>query len=682
MRYSLTILLMLGGAMLLQTQKVHAQQTADSDDQTQLVQLDHMTFEPHPCIEITKANLNSHYWQTMLGKLKTRARSDLFSFTVFHVRQEYPTKQAPITASAGMVKSFMPNGYISGGGLYCKVDSGDAILWEHSTIKDQQQTIRIGHAASGVMEFHTTQPPAKGKPQCYDIYLKVCPKNMRGKLVMSLIKPKHVTCTSFTINMVANGGIFGIDYRWPHNNNRAIELAPGPYKFLFRQINQREGRFDFVIKPGVATNLAFQAQSQNTIELISQVFKPKPGAQRLLAGRSPKHIPQASKPNVNTTPNPEAEAKKSDKTTDSSAESKPEACEAANTPSDQTTKPQAVEQNAGANPKANDESQKSTKLDKEPSQQQPEIKNHVATQHHQTPIPMPDTDEAANTPSDQTKPQADEQDAAANPKANDESQKSSKLDKEPSQQQPEIKNHVAIQHHQTAIQMPNPDYDGPLIEVVKADIDSQEWQGGLIMPANQKIAQKMNYSIARVSKAQGLDDTPVLFCATKLKELTPENDGGGGMYFKAQDGDFFIWEHIRSAPGKKDSLIIGHPQAGGLDFKTTVPKAGVINVIGDVVVHACPDKRYGKVQINLDKSDDIEASGFYIGTITAGGNLSTRYPLDANGQSKLIDLPPGQYKLLLGNFGRKAGLSNFTVEEGKTTELKFKAISQNELVKQ
>ena len=119
-----------------------------------------------------------------------------------------------------------------------------------------------------------------------------------------------------------------------------------------------------------------------------------------------------------------------------------------------------------------------------------------------------------------------------------------------------------------------------------------------------------------------------------------------------------------------------------LECRRLPPAESLQVIIGDVVVHACPDKRYGKVQINLDKSDDIEASGFYIGTITAGGNLSTRYPLDANGQSKLIDLPPGQYKLLLGNFGRKAGLSNFTVEEGKTTELKFKAISQNELVKQ
>jgi hypothetical protein len=243
---------------------------------------------------------------------------------------------------------------------------------------------------------------------------------------------------------------------------------------------------------------------------------------------------------------------------------------------------------------------------------------------------------------------------------------------------------VITQHQDPPVTPAIPDYDGPLIEVVKADVESQVWKDALSTLANQKFAQRQNYSIARVKKTQGLDDSPVLACATKLKPLTAEYDGGGGMFFKAQDGDFFVWEHIRGANsqvGGSVPLIIGHPQAGGLVFETTFPKAGVINVIGDIIVHPCPPKRMGKVQINIDKSNDIKASGFYIGTISAGGNLSTHYPLNANGQSKLIDLPPGQYQLLIGSFGRKTGLTTFTVKDSQTTTLKFKAISQTELEK-
>ncbi|MFG0248442.1 MAG: hypothetical protein ACF8OB_06110 [Phycisphaeraceae bacterium JB051] len=595
MRYPALTLLTLSLFVILSSPSLKAANPSDSDDQAQMVQLDHLYFEEHPCIEISKANMNSHYWQTMLNKLQVTARSDLFSFTVFRVLQEYPTKQAPITASSSMVKNFTSNGHISGGGLYCKVDSGDAILWQHDTRRyttEKQQTIRIGHAASGIMEFHTTQPPAKGKPQCYEIYLKVCPKYMRGKLIMTLNKPRHVSCTSFTLNMVANGGIYGIDYRWPYNNNRAIELAPGPYKFLFRQINQRDGRFDFVIKPGVTTKLSFEAQSQNSIKLVGQSFSPRHGAQRFQSKRFRKYTPHVTKPSVATQPKPEEQTPGSSQSTDSTAPAQPD---------------------------AKGESSPADKPDQVTNQTQPDGKKPVFVQHHEPPAP-------------------------------------------------------------TVI----PDYDGPLIEVAKADIESEDWQKALSMLANQKYAQRTQYSIARVTKAQGLDDLPVLFCAHKLKKLSAEYDGGGGMYFKGQDGDFFIWEHMRGAnsqPGSPATIIIGHPQAGGMEFQTTVPKAGVINVMGDVVVHPCPEKRMGNVHIQIEKSDDIKATGFYIGTINAGGNLSTRYPLNADGQSKLIDLPPGQYKILFGNFNRKTGLTKFTVEEGKTTELKYKAISQDELQK-
>ncbi|MAX24611.1 MAG: hypothetical protein CMJ19_08915 [Phycisphaeraceae bacterium] len=243
---------------------------------------------------------------------------------------------------------------------------------------------------------------------------------------------------------------------------------------------------------------------------------------------------------------------------------------------------------------------------------------------------------------------------------------------------------VITQHHEPPTPTVIPDYDGPLIEVVKADVESQEWKDALSMLANQKFASKRHYSLARIIKSDGMDDSPVLLGSRSLRKLTKEVDNGSSFY-KAQDGDFVIWEHIRAyfqnANSPDPRLVIANAQAGSLFFETKFPKAGVINVIGDIIVHPCPEKRMGQVQINLEKTDDIKAGGFYIGTVTAGGNLSTYHKFDANGQSQRIDLAPGQYKLLLTKFSRKTGLSEFIVEEGKTTELKFKAISQAEVEK-
>ena len=268
-------MLLILGSGLLRAQSVHAEQPTDSDEQVQIVQLDHLSFEKHPCIEVTRANTNPTLWRNFLRQLKTSPATQRGRYTVFHVKQEYPTKRAPITASGTTTRSYSPGKPISGNGAMVKVDSGDLIIWDHlNSSAPAKHPFRIGHAASGVMDFFTSEPPQPGKPRCYDLYMKVCPKEMRGKLVVTLLKRSNVKCSSFTINMVANGGIYGIDYRWPYNNNRPIELAPGPYSFLFRQIDPVKGRFDFKINPGVITQLNFKASSQNAVELVSQTFEP------------------------------------------------------------------------------------------------------------------------------------------------------------------------------------------------------------------------------------------------------------------------------------------------------------------------------------------------------------------------------------------------------------------------
>jgi hypothetical protein len=232
----------------------------------------------------------------------------------------------------------------------------------------------------------------------------------------------------------------------------------------------------------------------------------------------------------------------------------------------------------------------------------------------------------------------------------------------------------------TVVAAPSDESPSANFVVDRSDLQSPEWLTA-IHDATQHQGEKGHYTLLRI-KTVGFDSPhPTQLKATKLKELTPIYDGGGGEYRIAKNGDFVLWEHINTAQRRKsqDPIEVGHIESGNATLWFDAPAHGKLNVLGDIVVRPAPQNERGRLEISIEKDAATNTTAAVIGPIVVGGQYGTKYSLSAEGKSESITLAPGHYKIVFPDFDPRKSRWDFTIRPGMTTRLKLKAITQKQL---
>lgn len=228
-------------------------------------------------------------------------------------------------------------------------------------------------------------------------------------------------------------------------------------------------------------------------------------------------------------------------------------------------------------------------------------------------------------------------------------------------------------HRSTAWVKPDAELDAkspPRFHVDQSQLDTEEWQDAIRKALNHQ-SNRGYYTLLRVQ----VDDTPseqIQAQATKLKDFTEKYNGAGGEFRVLHNGEFLLWEHINSdrRRNERDPLQLGAFSHGRSELWVEVPKARVLNVLGDVVLHRCPAEERGVLSIRLHGVQDMPKSSLMIGPVMVGGPYGKRFPFDP-GKDFDLHLPPGNYKLLLPDFNMIKSRWDVTVTSQETTRMEF-----------
>jgi hypothetical protein len=121
----------------------------------------------------------------------------------------------------------------------------------------------------------------------------------------------------------------------------------------------------------------------------------------------------------------------------------------------------------------------------------------------------------------------------------------------------------------------------------RSAMDSERWRKA-VATANQHMAERGYYSLLRVILQDAQPDETIRVDASKLKDLTPKYDGGGGQIRSLKSGEFVFIEHINSTRRKngKDPVVFNSASRGNRTIWVDVPERGRLGVLGDVVIES------------------------------------------------------------------------------------------------
>jgi len=216
--------------------------------------------------------------------------------------------------------------------------------------------------------------------------------------------------------------------------------------------------------------------------------------------------------------------------------------------------------------------------------------------------------------------------------------------------------------------------------VDQSDLSSAEWQAA-IEDAIHHQGGRGHYTLFRIKTFGSAQNVATQVAASKLKDLTWEYNGGGGAFRAVQNGEFVLWEHSNSTKRKhnKDPIKVGNLRSGVTELWFPVPSKGDLRVLGDILVYPALGSQRGQLQIRIRKTGIARTTAVVIGPVVVGGPYGTKYPLSEDGESKLIPLPSGKYKILFSDFDTGKGRWDFTIRSGMTTRLEMTASNQKEL---
>lgn len=136
-------------------------------------------------------------------------------------------------------------------------------------------------------------------------------------------------------------------------------------------------------------------------------------------------------------------------------------------------------------------------------------------------------------------------------------------------------------------------------------METPEWHAAIATAKSHMSRFGGYYSLLRVVLQEPRSDSERLRVdATKLKDLTPEYDGGGGQFRDVASGGFVLMEHIpnaRSRANGTDPIVLRSLYRGMATIQIPIPTQNVLQVIGDVVVQS----RAASEQQNPVVLDDV-----------------------------------------------------------------------------
>jgi len=131
---------------------------------------------------------------------------------------------------------------------------------------------------------------------------------------------------------------------------------------------------------------------------------------------------------------------------------------------------------------------------------------------------------------------------------------------------------------------------GAFCDLDRNQLESSEWQAAIATAKSHMRRFGGYYSLLRVVLQEPLShDEPLRVDANKLKDLTPEYDGGGGRFRDVVSGGFVLMEHIPNAASQSrgtDPVMLRSLYRGMGTVQIPVPTRGVLQVVGDLVVHS------------------------------------------------------------------------------------------------
>lgn len=214
--------------------------------------------------------------------------------------------------------------------------------------------------------------------------------------------------------------------------------------------------------------------------------------------------------------------------------------------------------------------------------------------------------------------------------------------------------------------------DEKKFRIDRSAIESEEWQAA-IKRALSHQAGRGYYTLMRVLVDDAAPGETIQAQATKLKELTERYDGGGGEFRVLPSGGFVFFEHINSTRRRngRDPVKLGAFSHGTTQIWVDEPPAGVLGVLGDVILSRCPTEEMGVLSIKLKAPPAVHEAKLTIGPVVVGGPYGAAHTIDTSREFQLR-LPPGSYKILLPDFDPRNGRWDVAIEPKKFTRLTFR----------
>lgn len=214
----------------------------------------------------------------------------------------------------------------------------------------------------------------------------------------------------------------------------------------------------------------------------------------------------------------------------------------------------------------------------------------------------------------------------------------------------------------------------------RSKIESADWQEAIDKATTHQRGMGQ-YSLMRVILEGATPDEVAQAQGTKLKELTAEYHGGGGLYQNVPNGGFVLLQHINSASRRanQDPINIGHYRYGETILWVDVPEEGQLNVVGDVVLQPYPEKRMGRLVVNIRPKPGAKMANFIIGPVAVGGPYGTPFRIYPNGTCETVTIAPGNYKILFSDFDYRKSRWDFSIYPETATRLKLVVKSQSEI---
>ena len=228
--------------------------------QVQNLMADTPSEKKEPKLAIDRSDLQSPEWLAAIQDATQHQRDKGF-YTLLRIKMADINSPLPTQLVANKLKELTPV-YNGGGGRYQVAKNGDFVLWEHTNVNRQKDSIDVGHLESGTKKFWTDLPPRGTLNVLGDIVIRPCTQN-RGHLQIDIGNKAATNNREAVIGPLIVGGLYGHKYALTADGtSEPISLAPGDYKILFPNFDKSSSRWDFTIRPGTTTLLKFTETPQ------------------------------------------------------------------------------------------------------------------------------------------------------------------------------------------------------------------------------------------------------------------------------------------------------------------------------------------------------------------------------------------------------------------------------------